>query len=127
MQLSPLQGTYLRYVRWAREVESKHMILLDKVEWSLLHQIALFAYESKSLYVGDIISALSDAGSPATLHRRLARLLKEDLIRHGSDIDGRKRQLELTPKALDYFAKLGDCIQRAGKVTEQAESLQRNS
>ena len=60
---------------------------------------------------------LSDIGSPATLHRRIAVLKKYELLRYGDDIDGRKKYLELTPKAKSYFAELGKCILKSAKVT----------
>ena len=49
----------------------------------------------------------------ATLHRRIPKLLKADLIRHGSDIDVRKKYLELTPKSRDYLSKVGECVRDA--------------
>jgi DNA-binding MarR family transcriptional regulator len=52
-------------------------------------------------------------GSPATLQRRLVKLVQMDFIRYRSDVDGRKKYLELTPKAIDYIAKLGQCITAA--------------
>jgi DNA-binding MarR family transcriptional regulator len=33
-----------------------------------------------------------------------------DFIRFSNDVDGRKKYLELTPKSIDYIAKLGECI-----------------
>jgi len=38
-------------------------------------------------------------------------------MRYGSDADGRKKYLELTPKSHDYFAKLGECITNASQQT----------
>jgi DNA-binding MarR family transcriptional regulator len=62
--------------------------------------------------VGDVIY-LRQVGSPATLHRRLSKLAQADFIRFSSDVDGRKKYLELTPKSIDYFTKLGECIKVA--------------
>ncbi|MDP3621909.1 MAG: hypothetical protein Q8R65_08330 [Polynucleobacter sp.] len=113
MKTSPLQEAYFRFVRLLTTLESSSAFPeLDDIERSLLNTIALRSLEGKPILVGDIIF-LNKAGSPATLHRRLSKLLKADLIRHGSDIDGRKKYLELTPRAQDYFAKLGECIQKA--------------
>jgi hypothetical protein len=60
---------------------------------------------------------LSDIRSPATLHHQIAVLRKDELLRYGDDIDGRKKYLELTPKAKNYFAELGKCILKSAKVT----------
>ena len=113
MKTSPLQEAYFRFVRLLQTLESSPAFPgLDDVERSLLNYIALHSIEGKSLLVSDVIF-LNKAASPATLQRRLAKLVESDLIRHGSDIDGRKKYLELTPRAQDYFAKLGECIQKA--------------
>jgi hypothetical protein len=40
-----------------------------------------------------------------------------EFIRYGSDPDGRKKYLELTPKAIDYIATLGECIRAAASKT----------
>jgi hypothetical protein len=36
---------------------------------------------------------LSDIRSPATLHHQIAVLRKDELLRYGDDIDGRKKYL----------------------------------
>jgi hypothetical protein len=79
---------------------------LDEIERSLLNQMALHFFEGNPLLVSDLILA-NETASSATLHRRLSKLLKKDLIRHGSNIDGRKKYLELTPKSRNYFSKVG--------------------
>jgi DNA-binding MarR family transcriptional regulator len=76
----------------------------------------MHAMQGKSLLVGDAIF-LNRSASPATLNRRLSKLAKAGFIRYGSDPDGRKKYLELTPKSHDYFAKLGQCITSASKST----------
>jgi hypothetical protein len=43
------------------------------------------------------------------------KLARAGFIRYGSDPDGRKKYLELTPKSQDYFAKLGQSITSASK------------
>jgi len=82
---------------------------LDDIEHSLLNQIASHFFEGKPLLVSDLIFTNKTASS-TTLHRRLSKLLKEDLIRHSSDIDGRKKYFELTPKSRDYLSKMGECV-----------------
>lgn len=88
---------------------------LDPTEKRLLEFIAIKEQDGRALLVGDVIY-LNDIGSPATLHRRLKRLKDHDLVRYGEDVDGRKKFIELTPKAKDYCSKLGKCLMRAIEV-----------
>jgi hypothetical protein len=83
--------------------------VLDKVERSLLNFIAMHAMQGKPLLVRDI-TFLNRSVSPATLHRRLCSLVRDEFMCFGSNPVGRKKYLELTPKSNDYFAKLGKCI-----------------
>jgi hypothetical protein len=113
--ISPLQKTYLRFVELLQVARGfPDFPDLDEIDRSLLNQIALHFFEGKPLLVSDLIYSNKTA-STATLHRRLSKLLKEDLIRHGSDIDGRKKYLELTPKSRDYFTKVGECVRDAAR------------
>lgn len=113
--ISPLQKIYLRFVELQCTLNgSSGVPELDDIERSLLNQIALHFFAGKPLLVSDLIFTNKTA-SYATLHRRLSKLLKEDLIRHGSDIDGRKKYLELTPKSRDYFSKVGECVRDAAR------------
>ena len=117
MKASPFQEVYFRFVRLLQALESDSSFpMLDDIERSLLNLIALNANKDKALLVGDIIY-LNKSASPATLHRRLSKLARADFIRYGSDPDGRKKYLELTPKSQDYFAKLGQCITSASQQT----------
>ena len=106
--------TYLDFVRnTAKLKEASKLPPLNEVEQNLLNTIASHVAEGKpSLLVGDIIYS-KQIGSPATLQRRLSKLAEMDFIRYGSDPDGRKKYLELTPKAIDYISKLGQCITAA--------------
>ena len=117
MKPSPFQEAYFRFVRLLETLEGESDFpVLDEVERSLLNFIAIHAMQGKSLLVGDVIF-LNQSASPATLNRRLSKLARAGFIRYGSDPDGRKKYLELTPKSQDYFAKLGQCITSA---TQQA-------
>ena len=108
--------TYLRFVRLAAQLESQSKIPeLDEIEKDLLNVIALHLSEDRSLLVSDVIY-LKQIGSPATLHRRLSKLVTADLIRFSSDVDGRKKYIELAPKSIDYIARLGECIAAASKT-----------
>jgi DNA-binding HxlR family transcriptional regulator len=115
MKPSPLQEAYFRFVRLLETLEGESDFpVVDDIERSLLNFIALHAIQGKQLLVGDVIF-LNKSASPATLNRRLSKLARAGFIRYGSDPDGRKKYLELTPKSQDYFAKLGQCITSASK------------
>ena len=112
-----LNNAYLRFVRLMESMESsKSFAELDSLEKKLLEYIATHECAGTSLLVGDIIY-LNGIGSPATLHRRLANLEKLGFIRHGQDIDGRKKCIELTPKARDYFFKMGRFVVKAAQLS----------
>jgi hypothetical protein len=118
MKPSPFQEAYFRFVKLLEALEGEpDFPALDDVERSLLNFIAMHAMQGKSLLVGDVIF-LNRSASPATLNRRLSKLARAGFIRYGSDADGRKKYLELTPKSHDYFAKLGQCITSASHQTE---------
>lgn len=68
----------------------------------------------KVLLVTDVIY-VNEIGSPATLHRRISNLERQNLIRYGADIDGRKKCIQLTPKARDYWSRLGKCVVNAAR------------
>jgi DNA-binding MarR family transcriptional regulator len=105
-----LGDTYFRFLRLLLILESSPTFpLLDSVERRLLEFIAMHESVGRGPLVSEAIY-LSDIGSPATLHRRIAVLKKHELLRYGDDIDGRKKYLELTHKAKNYFAGLGKCI-----------------
>ena len=109
---------YLHFVRLTDKLEGASKIPeLDEIEQRLLNVIALHIAEGQSLLVGDLIYT-KRIGSPATLQRRIAKLVEMDCIRYGSDVDGLKKYLELTPKAIDYIAKLGECVAAAARKAE---------
>lgn len=109
--------TYLHFIRLTTQLEEASKIPeLDEIEQGLLNVIAIHVAEGKSLLVSDVIY-LKQVGSPATLHRRLSKLAQADFIRYRNDLDGRKKYLELTPKSIDYIAKLGECIKVAASKT----------
>ena len=109
--------TYLRFVRLTAQLKGQSKIPeLDEIEQDLLNVVALHLSEGRSLLVSDVIY-LKQMGSAATLHRRLTKLAKADFIRFGNDVDGRKKYLELSPKSIDYIARMGECITSAASKT----------
>ena len=117
MKPLPLQEIYFQFVYLLEVLEAKvDFPKVDDIEHGLLNFIAVHAMQRKQLLVGDVIF-LNNSASPATLNRRLSKLARAGLIRYGSDPDGRKKYLELTPKSQDYFAQLGQCITSASNQT----------
>ena len=117
MKSSPLQEAYFRYVRLLLALEREsNFPVLDDIERRLLNMVGMHAMQGNPLLVGDTI-LLNKSASAATLYRRLSKLSRAGFIRYGSDPDGRKKYLELTPKSYDYFAKLGQCITSASLQT----------
>lgn len=111
-----IANAYLRLVRLLEALEgASDLFCLDATEKKLLDLVAIHYLDNKPLLVSEAIY-LSKIGSPATLHRRLRNLQKQGYIRYGDDVDGRKKYLELTTKARDYFAGLGKCVVKAAKL-----------
>ena len=116
MQSTLLADAYFRFIKLLETLEDAPSLpKLDCVERRLIEFIALHEVGKKPLLVSDVIY-LNSIASPATLHRRISYLVDAGYIRHGADIDGRKKYLELTPKAMDYFSKLGKCIVKAAQA-----------
>lgn len=60
--------------------------------------------------------ALSVAGAPATVHRKLTSLKKQGLVSvDESSDDLRIKTVAPTRKALEYFEKLAACLEEAKK------------
>ena len=117
MKQSLLGDVHFRFLRLLTILEASPTFPhLDSVERRLLEFIAMHESNGRGPLVSETIYS-SDIGSPATLHRRIAVLKKHELLRYGDDIHGRKKYLELTPKAKNYFAELWKCILKSTKVT----------
>jgi DNA-binding MarR family transcriptional regulator len=117
LKQSLLGDVHFRFLRLLTILEASPTFPhLDSVERRLLEFIAMHESNGRGPLVSETIYS-SDIGSPATLHRRIAVLKKHELLRYGDDIDGRKKYLELTPKAKNYFAELWKCILKSTKVT----------
>ena len=117
MKQSLLGDAYFRFLRLLTILEiSPTFPRLDSVDRRLLEFITINESVGRGPLVIEAIY-LSDISSPATLHRRIAVLKKQELFRYGDDIDSRKKYLDLTPKAKSYFAELGTCILKSAKVT----------
>lgn len=88
---------------------------LDTVEEKLLGLAADAANGRQPLTVVDAMESVPGA-SPSTVHRRLKALLKKDMIEFGADAhDFRIKYVLLTPRAVQYFATLSDCVRKAAR------------
>ena len=90
---------------------------LDATEEQLLNQVILAATQGKDLLVGDLIS-MSELGSQATLHGRIKNLVVMGYVKLNEDkVDGRKKFVTPTAKALKYYEHLSACLEKAMKTT----------
>ncbi len=99
---------YLRFLQLAKAIQNlPDAPLLDANENALLEAIALRWYEQKPMTVREAIG-LSDLGSPATLHKRIARLRERDLVKTFSQADDKRAKFLIpTEKSLAMFNDYG--------------------
>lgn len=89
---------------------------LDATEELLLNKITLAATQSENLLVGDLIS-LSELGSQATLHGRMKNLVAMGYVKLNEDkLDGRKKVVVPTAKALKHYEHLSACLEKALRI-----------
>jgi hypothetical protein len=94
--------------------ELLHPRIRDK-ERQLLNHITLAYVQGKKLLVGDLIRLL-EMGSHATLHGRIKNLYASGFIKLTQDIlDGRKKYVTPTAKAMKYYEILSAYLEKAVK------------
>ena len=104
----PLSAAYFRFLQVARVIQSETLSNhLDVNSLALLETITLCWFEGKPLTISQVIG-LSELGSPATLHKRLAKLRENDLV-IAQSIEGDTRSKLIVPseKSMAYFERLG--------------------
>lgn len=108
---------YIRFLDHVRQVQaSPGFDELDPLEERLLNLFAAVWHGGGKLTVLDAMG-ISAETSGTTAHRRLKSLRQKGLIELVHDeADNRIKYVMPTPKALDRFAQLGRCIQRAVEV-----------
>jgi Fe-S-cluster formation regulator IscX/YfhJ len=109
-----LVDTYFRFLNLAQAVQALPSFpKLDAAEERLLEALTAAWHAGRTLSVTETM-ALSIAGAPATVHRKLARLRREGLVSvDESSTDLRAKTVVPTRKALDYFEKLAACLEEA--------------
>ncbi|WP_250441368.1 winged helix-turn-helix domain-containing protein [Caballeronia sp. AZ1_KS37] len=107
---------YFRFLNLAQAVQALPSVpKLDAAEERLLEALTASWHAGHALTVTETM-ALSIAGAPATVHRKLTNLRKQGLVSvDESSDDLRIKTVVPTRKALDYFEKLAACLDDAKK------------
>ncbi|SAK83063.1 hypothetical protein AWB76_05698 [Caballeronia temeraria] len=107
---------YFRFLNLAQAVQALPSVpKLDAAEERLLEALTASWHAGHTLTVTETM-ALSVAGAPATVHRKLTSLRKQGLVSvDESSDDLRVKTVVPTRKALDYFEKLAACLDDAKK------------
>ncbi|SAL79166.1 hypothetical protein AWB66_05993 [Caballeronia telluris] len=107
---------YFRFLNLAQAVQALPSVpKLDAAEERLLEALTASWHAGHALTVTETM-ALSVAGAPATVHRKLTSLKKQGLVSvDGSSDDLRIKTVAPTPMALKYFEKLAACLEEAKK------------
>jgi hypothetical protein len=110
---SPLAEAYFRFLQLAKTFQADpSTATMDANERILLDAVALCWFEDRPMTVREAI-ALDYLGSPATLHKRISRLRKKDmLVAFNQEGDRRAKYLIPTEKTLKMFAELGGNMQK---------------
>jgi hypothetical protein len=111
-----LVDAYFRFLNLAQAVQALPSVpKLDAAEERLLAALTAAWQAGHALSVTETM-ALSAAGAPATVHRKLERLKTKGLVAMGeASRDLRIKTVVPTPKALEYFERLAACLEEAGK------------
>ena len=110
---SPLAEAYFRFLQLAKTFQADpSTAAMDANERTLLDAVALCWFEDRPMTVREAI-ALDYLGSPATLHKRISRLRKKDmLVAFNQEGDRRAKYLIPSEKTLKMFAELGGTMQK---------------
>jgi DNA-binding IclR family transcriptional regulator len=116
MAKKQLVDAYFRFLNLAQAVQALPSVpKLDAAEERLLQALTAAWAAGRTLTVTETM-ALSTAGAPATVHRKLAKLKEQGLVMlDESGVDQRTKTVVPTQKALAYFEKLAACLDEAKK------------
>lgn len=107
---TPLSSAYLRFLHIANALSREAAVGLKPQHLALLESIATAWFIDEPMSVRAAI-AQGNLGSPATLHKRLMLLRKDGYVSEMAvNGDRRTKLLAPTPKAIDYFDKLGGAM-----------------
>ncbi|WP_250454762.1 winged helix-turn-helix domain-containing protein [Caballeronia sp. ATUFL_M2_KS44] len=107
---------YFRFLNLAHAVQALPSVpQLDAVEERLLEALTASWHAGRALTVTETM-ALSAAGAPATVHRKLTSLKNQGLVSVDENSgDLRIKTVTPTRKALAYFEELAACLEEAKK------------
>jgi DNA-binding MarR family transcriptional regulator len=104
---------YLRFLHLKDALRDGSLLpALDPLEARILEVVARAAQANVRLSVRDMM-AHSELGSPATLHARITSMREKGWLQLNDTEDTRRKQIELTPAALQHFDKVSECIVKA--------------
>ena len=106
---------YLRFLRIARGVDIQNIQVkkIDSTALLLLNEIAVQHYDGKNITVTQAM-LLTKIASPATVHRKLNKLIEVSLIEQVFEGKNRRTKYLITTKeAESYFAKMSKAITNA--------------
>jgi len=111
-----LVDAYFRFLNLAQAVQALPSVpKLDAAEERLLEALTAAWHAGRALTVTETM-ALSTAGAPATVHRKLTRLKEQGLVTlDETAADLRTKCVVPTRKALAYFEQLAACLEEAKK------------
>ena len=116
MAKKQLVDAYFRFLNLAQAVQALPSVpKLDATEERLLEALTAAWHAGRTLTVTETM-ALSAAGAPATVHRKLTRLKEQGLVSvDETSADLRIKTVVPTRKALAYFEQLAACLDEAKK------------
>jgi hypothetical protein len=104
---------YLRFLQLTEALRGLPSLpSLDPLEERILEFVARTAQTRDRLSVRDMM-AVSELGSPATLHARIISMRDKGWLMLSETEDARRKQIELTQAALRHFDRLSECLVKA--------------
>ncbi|TFZ05399.1 winged helix-turn-helix domain-containing protein [Ramlibacter henchirensis] len=104
---------YLRFLQLSEAIRGLPSLPpLDPLEERILVWIARAGSEGERLSVRDML-AKSEFGAPATIHARLKSMRSKGWIDLADTDDARRKQVELTQRAMAHFARLSRLMIKA--------------
>jgi hypothetical protein len=106
---------YLRFLNLAEALRGLPSLPpLDPLEERILGLIARASRNAERLSVRDMM-AKQEFGAPATVHARLKSMREKGWIVLNDTEDARRKQIDLTPAALQHFDRLSNCLLQAAQ------------
>jgi DNA-binding MarR family transcriptional regulator len=103
---------YCEFLRQRNEIGKAYLSKkLDMACLQLLDLIVIAMHEKKELSVSNAL-ALSEVGSPATIHKKLQILRDFDLVSASFTTDKRTKVLKLTEKAQAYYDEIAKAFRQ---------------